>query len=382
MIVRTLLALSLMGTWASDETTRHSLQARGSALFEDDFESGLDKWTTYGVGTARVRASGDAAHGDVLELVPNGDAYALIKGSERFGAMRIEGEVLFLDETDNYLGVIYNFGRRGQRTDFGVIYIKGNDSYLQANPHRDFNVSRTIYPEFRAALSGSAAIRAGHWQRFAVEVVGGTAHFYVGQTSTPQLTFAGFERESGAIGLQPRSVGGDVWVDNVRVTPIQRLSYRGPAIPAVQRHHPALLSEWMVAGPFPETDDRLARNPAAHAASWRPFSTDERGAVVTGRVVDYHGPNTVAYFRARVPAQSAGAAELRISTADDAALWVNGRFHWFIPRADTAWFDFLRNPARKPLSIPLDLVAGVNELVFRVRGGVYASGGLFAAVVN
>lgn len=354
----------------------------GRTLFEDDFESGLNKWETYGAGTAVVRASGDPAHSNVLVLVPNGDAYALIKGSDRFGPMRIEGDVLFPDNTDNYLGVLYNFGRQGRRTDFGSIYIKGNDSYLQVNPHRDFGISRTVYPELRTPVTGGAAIRIAQWQRFAVEVVEHTAHFYVGGASTPQLTFSGFERRSGAIGLQPRSVGGAVWVDNIRVTSIERLSYAGPPVPAIRHDHSGFLTEWAVAGPFTETEDGLAQRPERYRSKWRRFETDDRGAVISGRVVDYHGSNTVAYFRTGVRAETARVVELRLSTVDDLAIWLNGRFNAYVARGDAAWFDFLRNPAHTPQSIRLQLQAGTNELVFRVRGGVYASGGFFAAVVE
>jgi len=104
--------------------------------------------------------------------------------------------------------------------------------------------------------------------------------------------------------------------------------------------------------------------------------------VITARVVDFHGPRTVAYFRTNVQRSEAGTAELEISTADDLALWVNGRFTWFILRRDAAWFDFVRNPDHAGQRIPLDLNAGDNDLVFRVRGGVYSSGGFFARVAG
>jgi hypothetical protein len=61
--------------------------------------------------------------------------------------------VLFPSAEDNYLGFIYNFQRTGDRTDFGVVYIKGNESYAQANPHYDFNVSRP-----RMIRSGAGAM--------------------------------------------------------------------------------------------------------------------------------------------------------------------------------------------------------------------------------
>lgn len=151
-------------------------QATGSVVFQEDFESGLGRWRIYGDGAAQIVDSGDPARGRVLALVPQGDAYALIEGSERWGGMRLEGELLFPSPRDSYLGVIYNF--------------------------------------------------------------------------------------------------------------------------------------------------------------------------------------------------------------DDLALWVNGRFHWFIPRRSAAWHDFFRNPAHAGQSIPVPLLAGDNDLVFRVRGGVYASGGFYARVID
>ena len=356
--------------------------AAGAVLFAEDFENGLGRWNLHGAGGVRTEASGSAGHGRVLVLSPNGDVIALIAGSEAWGSVRLEGEVLFPSDDDNYLGVVYNGRRRGSRSDFGVVYIKGNDGYLQANPHRDWNVSRTIYGEYRVPLTGDASIRTGEWRRFAVEIVGRTCHFYVGGSSTPQMTFAEFELDSGALGLQPRSVGGDVWVDNVRVTAIDRLSYEGPPIPDVQHHPASFLTRWEVLGPLTRTDDDIARSPASPALRWKPFETDARGAVVTGRVVDYHGPDTVAYFRTRLSRASSGRVELQISTADDLALWVNGRFAWFIPRGNAAWFDFDRTPSHAGQSIPLDLSAGENELVFRARGGVYASGGFFARIAG
>jgi hypothetical protein len=116
--------------------------------------------------------------------------------------------------------------------------------------------------------------------------------------------------------------------------------------------------------------------------SWEPFSTDPRGAVVTARVVDFHGPETVAYFRTRVSSPAPGPATLEFSTVDDLAIWVNGHFEGFYPRGRAAWFDFFRAPPHAGRSIPLELVAGENQIVVRVRGGVYASGGFFARVAG
>lgn len=348
-------------------------------LFSDDFESGLDGWEITGGGVS-ITSSGDAAHGSVLVLDPHGDVLALIRGSENWDGVQLDFEFLFPTDEQNYLGVVYNAQRRGDRHDFGLIYIKGNGSYLRVNPHRDFNVGRTLYEEYRTALEGEAAVRIGEWQRGRVEIIGRTCHFYVGDFSVPQLTFSLVELEDGGVGVQPRSVGGPVWVDNVTARSIRRFSYDGPPIPDPQYLPDSLITTWQVAGPFARTRDELARRPAGHAGEWTDFPTDARGAVISARVADYHGPRTVAYFRTRVEAAEDGPAVLHLSTVDDLALWVNGRFHWFIPRGRLAWYDFWSNEEHAGIAIPIELRAGANELVLRARGGVYATGGFFARV--
>jgi hypothetical protein len=349
-----------------------------SALFADDFEHGLDRWDVIGRNAVAIAASGDPRHGSVLVLMPNGDAAALVRGSEAWGAVRVEGEMMFPSPIDNYLGFLYHFTARAGRRDFGLIYVKGNDSYMQVNPHRDFNVSRLIYPEFHVPLAGQSAVVTGQWQRFAFEVAGPAAHVYIGGATTPHVTFAGFEGRRGAVGLQPRSVGGPVWVDNIAIRAIPRLSYSGPAIPSITYTPGALLTNWEVAGPFDRTNDALAIESASPV--WTRFATDERGCIVTGRVVEYHGTNTVAYFRTVVESARDEEAQLHLSTADDLAVWVNGVFASFVSRQDAAWHDLAVNAARPVRRVPLDLKRGRNEIVVRARGGVYASGGFFARI--
>lgn len=346
--------------------------------FFDDFEGDLEGWDIAGGEGVAVIDTEDPDHGRAMLLHPFGDVYALVRGSGEWGAVRLEGDVLFPDDDHNYLGFVYSFRQSGERTDFGLIYIKGNGSYLRVNPHRDFNVGRTLYEEYRTDLKDRAAITIGEWQRFRLEVVDGDAHLYVGDMSVPQLTFTDLELGDGPVGLQPRSVGGDVWVDNVSVSSIDGFAYDGPPRPAPRYAPDAVLTEWQVAGPFAQTMDELAREPASHPDRWRPFATDRRGAVISASVVDYHGPRTVGYFRTTAEADAAGPATLHLSTVDDLAIWINGRFHWFVDRDGLAWWDFWQNEDHAGQRIPIDLVAGRNEIVIRVRGGVYASGGFFA----
>lgn len=350
-------------------------------LFADDFSRGLAGWDVHGEAAVRVRDSGDPARGPVLELTPNGDVLVLVRGSNAWSGVRVEGRMLFPTEIDNYLGLAYHARRRGARWDFGLIYVKGNDGYLQANPHRDFNVSRTLYPEFRVPLTGDAAVDTGRWQTFAFEVSGPAVHVYVGPGTTPRMTFDAPDGAAGSVGLQPRSVGGPVWVDDIVVRAIDRLSYTGPALPDVATAPEGRLTSWRLAGPFERTDDAIARRPSSFRA-WTSVVADSRGAVVTGRDVDYHGPRTVAYYRTVIRSERPRRATLAFGTVDDLAVWVNGRFEGFVPRQDAAWFDAHLNPAHPGRTVPLSLRAGDNDVVVRVRGGVYASGGFFARVVD
>ncbi len=99
-----------------------------SALFSDSFDTNLDRWDIHGEGAVAIGDSGDPRHGRVLTLTPNGDVAALDRGSEKWGPLRVEGEMMFPSPVDNYLGFLYNFTARGRRQDFGLIYVKGNDS--------------------------------------------------------------------------------------------------------------------------------------------------------------------------------------------------------------------------------------------------------------
>jgi hypothetical protein len=371
-VIAVLLDLSLWG-----------VQTPKAVSITDGFENGTGLWMVSRPDRIRTLDSKDPKHGHVLLLESDGDdVYAMLKGTEAWRGARIDADVQFPTDENNLLGIIYNYRKRGARTDFGAVYIKGNDNYLQGNPHRDLNVSRTFYPEARAPLTGARAFHAGAWQHIRVEVVGQICHFFVGDLETPALTFPLFENEAGAIGLQPRSVGGPVWVDNVVVQPIDRLSYTGPAQPEAPAYsRSSFLTAWDVAGPFASTRDSLARDPGADRQAWRPLAADPRGAVVTGAITDFHGPNTVAYFRTTFTAD-AGVAALEFSTIDDLALWVNGRFAWFILRDSAAWFDSPTNPKHRGQSIPIDVRAGANEIVLRARGGAYATGGFFVRLLR
>lgn len=361
-------------------------------LFADDFETDLSRWQISNPEAIAITDSGDAEHGGVLRLTPaDAQLVALMRGSERWPAYRIEGEVLFPDDRQNYLGLVYNHVATDRRADLGSIYIKGNNSYIRVNPRRDWNPARMLYEEYRTPLAGADAIVIGAWQRFAAEVVDGICHFYVGDMMVPKVTFDLYEGRSGQAGFKPRVAGGPVWLDNVRVTAIDGLSYEGPRRPQGIDYRPQeLVTDWRALGPLTRIYTSVERAPRPDAVTvvddglehrFAPFETDARGAVITGRVVEFLGSRTVAYFATRIEVPDGSAAELQVSTIDDLAFWRNGRFVGYLTRDTFAWHDLGRNPDH-PATARMPLEPGVNDVLIRVRGGIYATGGFFARVAR
>lgn len=367
----------------------------GQVQFRDDFGGDLSGWELVGAHAVRIRDSGDPEHGRVLELAPDGAVAALVKGSDQWGPLRIEADVLFPDDQHNYLGLVYHYTRGDTRTDFGSVYIKGNGSYIRVNPWRDGNASRLLYEEYKTPLRGDDAIRTNEWHRVKAEILGNVCHFYVGDMATPKVTFGLLELSSGLVGFKPRVVGGPVLVDNVEITSIDRLSYGGPDRPAVVYEPRALLTDWEVIGPLAgpvvgieRSGDASQREITAGGVkySWRPFEVDPRGAVVTGKVTEYSGGRPVAYFRTVIHAPAEEIVTLHITTLDELAISVNGRFRGFLYRDGyvsgendwNAWYDFWKNPAHAGRRMEVALRPGPNQIVVRVYNGQFASGGFFA----
>jgi hypothetical protein len=363
----------------------------------DSFDGDLSSWILVGEHAIHIIDSGDPAHGPVLELDANGNVHALVKTSEQWGALRIEADILFPDDKDNYLGLIYNYQAGKARTDFGCLYIKGNGSYIRANPWYDGNASRLLYEEYRTKLEGEDSITVGRWHRIRAEVMGNACHFYVGDMSKPKITFDLFHGDEGLVGFQPRIAGWPVWVDNVIVTSIDRLSYAGPAVPAIDYEPEALLTEWEVVGPLHQPAKEIEQAGDIQGASvvisgvrhpWRPFETDRRGAVITARITEYSGERPVAYFRNLVHSETDREGTLHLTTADEIALWLNRRFEGFVYRDGyisrsndwNVWHDFWRNPDHAGRRIPIRLRAGKNVMLIRVRNGDFATGGFFARI--
>jgi len=358
---------------------------RGEERFSDDFSEGLSAWRLVGARGISIVDSGDPEYGSVLSLEPHGAVHALVEGSDGWGDVRVEAEILFPTTGHSYLGMIYNYTDEAERIDFGSLYIKGNGNYIRANPWRDGNVSRLLYEEYRTVLTGSGAIESGVWQRVMIEVSGSECHLYVGDMTRPAITFDLFEGASGLVGFKPRVVGEPVWVDNVRISSIAGLTWEGSAIPELEYSPHELLTQWEVHGPL-ERPDPAVEGGGGEPVSWLPFETDRRGAVVTGRVTEFAGARSVAYFRTSIVSPSEREAVLHFSTTDEIALWVNDEFRGYVYRDGyispdndwNAWYDFWSDPAHAGSRVPVDLDEGVNQVVVRVRNGQFAVGGFFA----
>ena len=366
------------------------LEARGgAALFEERFDAELEQWVfPMGEGQSIVpRADGDGA---ALQLqVVDAPVYALIRGSEDWADVRIEGEVLFPTDEHNYLGFIYRYVDDGRRIDFGSLYIKGNGSYLQANLHSDTNVGRTLYPELRTELEGERAITIGEWQQFALEVVGTEAHLYVGDLRTPAMTLPAPIGKRGGFGFKPRNPGAAVQVDNIVARSIEGFSYQGQPVPDVPYQRERYSTQWSVMGPLAshslviETsgfDQDLQVEDDGRMVGWRPFEADHRGAVHTGLVTEFRGGRKVAYFHTRLDLPRASEAVLSIASIDDLAIWVNGSFLGFASKQTRAWWDAATNDEHRGRRSQLYLRDGANDILIRVVGGSYATGGFYLGV--
>ncbi len=391
-----ILCTSTLFLWA---TLSANVAAQMDApVFEEDFEHDLSRWQLFEEQAFQLVDAGDETHGKVLELSPAGLAYALIKGSDQWGAVRIEGEFRFPTERSAYLGLVYNFGATAERTDFGSIYLKGDGSYLRVNPWRDGNASRLLYEEYRTNITGDDAVKTGQWHKFRVEVKGPVVHFYVGDVDTPKLIFPHYEREGGLIGFKPRIAGTPVWLDNIRAQSISDFSYDGPPIPAPPSYKDKMVAEWEAIGPLAGASTAIERSTHAKKIvadekygqlQWRPFETDGRGAVITGRLTHYLGEESIGYFRTLIHADEDKDVILHFSTVDELSLFVNGKFHSFVYRQGyvsgpgypwNAWYDFTENPEHAGDRTRIALKKGTNQIMVRVRNGQFASGGFFAAV--
>ena len=363
-------------------------------LFEDNFEGNLSGWELNNTMSVEIIDSQNPKQGKVLSLTPNSNVSALIKNSNEWGSLRVEGKMLFPKNEHNYLGFIYNYKKSTNREDFGLLYVKGNGSYIRVNPWRDGNVSRLLYEEYKTKLVEDQAIKIGKWHKFKMEVLNEICHLYINDMQRPKITFDLFELISGKIGFQPRVTGGGVWIDDIKITSIKQLNYKGENIPHIKYEPNSLITKWEVFGPITKPNsvieqavnyDDVLVDKNGESLNWKNFKTDPRVAIISAKITEYQGENTVAYFRTLLVAEEDKTVTLHFTTTDELALFLNGKDAGRVYRDGyvskdndwNAWYDFWKNSQHKGRKKKISLKKGKNQLVVRVRNGQFASGGFF-----
>jgi hypothetical protein len=265
---------------------------------------------------------------------------------------------------------------------------------MRVNPWRDGNVSRLLYEEYKINLVKDQAIKIGNWHKFKLDVVNEVCHLYINNMDAPKITFELFELKAGKVGFQPRVTGGAVWIDNIKVSSLKEFSYKGKSIPDIKYEPDSLITEWEVFGPLNKPTTVIEKEIGDYDSvieiegqsyTWKSFKTDKRGAIITGRITEYEGENTIAYFRTIIESEQEQMVTLHFTTTDELTLFLNGKdfgrvySDGYVSKGNdwNAWYDFWENPKHSGRLVKLPLAKGKNQLVIRVRNGQFASGGFF-----
>lgn len=350
-------------------------------LFFDDFESGLQHWQERTQGDATIVAEpGGSNH--VLQLTPreNGFSHVLLTAEVPSNYVRMEGRFLFPTEGDGYLGFIHNYRRGQQRTDFGVLYVKSNGSYVRVSPHFDGNPSWRLYPEMEVPLTANRRIRTGAWHTFRLEVRAHAAALFIDDFSDPVVEFDQTPNAEGMLGLEARpGFGESVWVDDVSVSAID------PAPNAVTHRPeaPRRVTGWQFRQANPDAEDNGPEFPELSDSGWSDVAPDSRGALITGKLTQYaSGPNTMAYLRSFfVSGKDELSGWLALSSANRIDIWLDGSYLGTVAPQTFIWGDHLSNPEHLGARLPLHIAPGRHELVFRVYGRRFAGGGFFTDII-
>lgn len=350
---------------------------------KENFENGLSNWTVNSKKHVEiVKEAGKNNH--VLQLTPMNKRGArtdtLYKPSRSWKNISMTGRFLFPDEGDGYLGFIYHHREGKQRTDYGVLYVKSNGSYVRASPHYDGNPSWRLYEELRKDLSGKRKIRVGQWHQFKFEVVAGTASLFIDNMQRSVLDFDMFNNEFGAIGFEARPGRGEkVWIDDLQ---IQLANLPVSSINLKSISHDSNLT-WQVQGPFSESQNKGNSAPQLKEEDWRTVEPDKRGLINTGRLTQSDsGKNSILYLRTQfqVLSESDKPSWIAFSSANNLDVWFRGYFRGTVGSERFVWSDFLSNPNYPGARLSLIPKKGQNDIILKVYGDKFAAGGFFAAL--
>ena len=346
----------------------------------DDFESGLDMWAPLSIEHAEVIRESTGGN-QILLLTPRkgGFSHVILNAEKPMSHVRMEGRFLFPTEGDGYLGFIYNHQQGLERSDFGVIYVKSNGSYVRVSPHYDGNPSWRLYEEMKTPLAGDRKIQPNTWYDFRLDVHDRTATLYIGDMVNPVVSFDEAPNSSGSLGLEARPVRGDpVWVDDIRVTALEATAKPKPKLVPASK-----LNGWQYQIAIEDPEDAALKPPRLDASKWLDLSPDPRGAIITGLLTQYtSGEHSVAYLRASFEAGAGQkTAWLAISAANRVDVWTNGYYRGSVAPEQYIWADHLHSPAHFGARLPMLPSQGRNEMIFRVYGKRFAGGGFYANII-
>lgn len=351
---------------------------------QDNFENGLSNWVTKSKQHVEIiKEPGTNNH--ILQLTPKNKRAArtdtLYKPSFQWENFSMTGRFLFPDEGDGYLGFIYHYREAKQRTDYGVLYVKSNGSYVRASPHYDGNPSWRLYEEVRKDLNDERKIVIGKWHQFKLEVVGGTASLFIDDMESAVLDFDMFNNEFGAMGFEARPGRGEkVWIDDLE---IQQAKTHKSAINLESRSHHSNLT-WQIQGPFNQSQNNENNVPQLKDDDWRAIEPDKRGLINTGRLTQSDsGNNNILYLRTQFQIQNEGEPKpswIAFSSANNLDVWFRGYFRGTVGSERFVWSDFLSNSDFPGARLSLNPRKGRNDIIIKVYGDKFAAGGFFAAL--
>lgn len=357
-------------------------------LFYESFENGLINWQYTDSNIVQLFETQDTLHNTILKLIPNRTSDCLlIKNSDQWDSVMIEGEVLFPTNQHNYLGLVYNYQKR-ERKDFGCIYIKGNGSYVRVNPHRDGNASRALYEEYKTKLKEDRAIIINKWIPFKAEIIGSEIHFYVKNMSEPVVVFNDLEFSNGMIGFKPRFAGAECWLDNIKVRKIVEFSNSDKySCKSHVYEKENMLYNWHAIGPFNKRLNEIETANSENSVildknnyNWFKFDTDARGCIVAGKICRYTTNEKFAYFSTTISYDKATKANLMFSTLNNLHVWVNSEYLGMVDKQKYAWYDFDTNMDHNGRSIPVIFKKGTNRILILVEGANYSGDGFYSKI--
>jgi hypothetical protein len=120
--------------------------------------------------------------------------------------------------------------------------------------------------------------------------------------------------------------------------------------------------------------------PEFQNTEWYGISPDRRGAVITGKLTQFTtGNDYIVYLSAKFNADDSPAPGwLAFSSANQLDVWLNGTYRGSVAPDSYIWADHATSAIHAGARLPVEPIAGKNEVLIRVHGDKFAAGGFFA----